>query len=511
MAHRGTIIFSEGWEGDEMRIGFKSNFKFWGSAAALGWSLVAAGAARAGMQQELRAAVGKLPHPQASVGACVIDLANGQAVFELNANAPMTPASTMKVFAMSAALAELGTNFQFETVLGTDGTNLLLIGDGDPGFGDEKLSQARRESIYAAFEAWAETLRARGVLLVRGDIIIDEWVFEDERIHPSWEAGDLGKWYAAPVGGLNINDNCLDIAVTPGKAGGPASVSVEPQNGLVTIINKCKTGGKGEPTLNHRAGSNEYVVSGHVNKRWPFSPVACSDPGMLFADSFRTVLARKGIKVEGRIRRGRVRLADGSLPPPIAVLGVHRTPLADVLARAGKDSQNMFAECLLKRAGLARARRAGQADARGSWKSGGEAVFALLHRAGIDTHGLAVADGSGLSRDNACTASQLAELLAYEYSQPTGAMLKASLATAGVDGSLKRRLKNSDARVHAKTGTMKGIRALAGYVDGESGPRYAFAVMFNGYKGSSAPYKEIQDRFCRVLADAAEGEHRGTK
>lgn len=485
-------------------------FRMWGAAAALGFVFLAAGAARAGLQQDLRAAVGKLPHPQATVGACVIDLADGQAVFTLNAGTPMTPASAMKVFAMSAALAELGPNFHFETVLATDGTNLLLIGDGDPGFGDDKLHRARGESMYAPFEAWAETLRARGIVQVRGDIIIDEWVFEDLRIHPSWESGDLGKWYAAPVGGLNINDNCLDIVVTPGKAGGAASVSVEPQNGLVTIINKCKTGGKGDPILHHRAGSNEYTVSGRVTKRWPFSPVACTDPGMLFADSFRTVLGRKGIRVEGGIRRGRVRAADGSLPAPIAVLGVHRTPLADVLARSGKDSQNLFAECLLKRAGLARARRTGQADARGSWKTGGEAVFALLQRAGIDGHGLAVADGSGLSRDNACTASQLAELLAYEYSQPTGRILKDSLATAGVDGSLRKRLKNSDARVHAKTGTMKGIRALAGYVDGESGPRYAFAVMFNGYKGSSAPYKEIQDRFCRVLADAADGETRGT-
>ncbi len=489
---------------------FKSAFRSWGARAGLAWFLVAAGAASAGLQQELRAALGKLPHAQAKVGACVIDLSNGQAVFTINADAPMTPASTMKLFAMSAALAELGTNFQFETVLATDEVNLLLIGDGDPGFGDAKLHRTRGESMYAPFEVWAETLRARGIMHVRGDIIIDEWVFDDERIHPSWEAGDLGKWYAAPVGGLNINDNCLDIAVTPGKAGGPASVSVEPQNGLITIINKCKTGGKGEPTLNHRAGSNEYTVSGRVTKRWPFSPVACTDPGMLFADSFRTVLGRKGIKVDGRIRRGRVRTVDGTLPPPITVLGVHRTPLADVLARAGKDSQNMFAECLLKRAGFARARRGGHVDARGSWKSGGEAVFALLHRAGIDTHGMAVADGSGLSRDNACTASQLAELLAFEYSQPTGVVLTQSLATAGVDGSLRKRLKNSDSRVHAKTGTMKGIRALAGYIDGESGPRYAFAVMFNGYKGSSAPYKEIQDRFCRILADSCD-EPRGTK
>ncbi len=482
-----------------------------GCAAAL-WCLVAAtGVARAGLQQELRASLSKLPHTQTVAGACVIDLSNGLAVFELNADSPMTPASTMKLFSMTAALAELGTNFQFETVLATDGTNLLLIGDGDPGFGDEKLSQARRESIYAPFETWAETLRARGILQVRGDIVIDEWVFDDQRIHPSWESGDLGKWYAAPIGGLNINDNCLDIAVIPGKAGGPASVTVEPQNGLISIINRCKTGGKGEPTLNHRAGSNEYTISGRVTKRWPFSPVACDDPGLLFADSFRSVLTRKGIRVDGGIRRGRVRAADGSLPPPITVLGVHRTPLPEVLARAGKDSQNLFAECLLKRAGYARTKRTGQLDARGSWRSGGEAVLAMLQRAGIDSHGLAVADGSGLSRDNACTASQLATLLAWEYSQPTGAMLRQSLATAGVDGSLKKRLKNSDSRIHAKTGTMKGVRSLAGYVDGESGPRYAFAVMFNGYKGPAAPYKEIQDRFCRILADAADGESHGTK
>ena len=138
-------------------------------------------------------------------------------------------------------------------------------------------------------------------------------------------------------------------------------------------------------------------------------------------------------------------------------------------------------------------------------------MFALLQRAGLDAQGLVVADGSGLSRENACTANQLASLLAYEYAQPSGALLRQSLATAGVDGSLKKRLKNSDSRIHAKTGTMKGIRSLAGYVDGESGPRFAFAVMFNGYKGPAAPYKDIQDRLCRILADAADGESRGTK
>lgn len=494
------------------RLGFRHKSIGGGAAALMVW----AAAAQGGLQQDLQSALSKLPHPQARVGACVIDLATGHTVFKLNADAPMTPASTMKVFAMSTALAELGPAFHFETVFATDGRNLLIIGDGDPGFGDQKIARSRGETIYTPFEAWADTLRARGLTHIRGDIIIDEWVFEDSRIHPSWEPEDLGKWYAAPVGGLNINDNCLDIAVSPGKSGGPAVIDIEPQNGFISVINKCKTGvggkGKGnDPVLNHRAGTLEYTISGQVTKRWPFSPVAVDDPGMLFAETFRSVLSRRGIRVEGSVRRGRVRSPDGSLPPPIVVLGVHRTPIADVLARAGKDSQNLFAECLLKRAGFARSRRMGQSDARGSWKNGAEAAFALMQRAGIDSRGLVIADGSGLSRDNSCTAGQLAQLLAHEYRQPAGRLLKDSLATAGVDGSLKKRLKNADVRVHAKTGTMKGIRALAGYVDGESGSRYAFAIIFNGYKGTSAPYKDLQDRVCRILSDAADHDHSGTR
>jgi D-alanyl-D-alanine carboxypeptidase/D-alanyl-D-alanine-endopeptidase (penicillin-binding protein 4) len=174
------------------------------------------------------------------------------------------------------------------------------------------------------------------------------------------------------------------------------------------------------------------------------------------------------------------------------------------LGRAGKDSQNLFAECLLKRAGHAWAKRHGTPDAQGSWAFGAEADSALLRFSRIDTTGLAVADGSGLSRQNRSTARQLAAVLASLHASPVGPVLHDSLATAGVDGSLRKRLKNSDGRVHAKTGTMRGIRALAGYVDSDVGPRYAFAILFNGYPGSSGPYKDIQDRFCRVLTSACD-------
>jgi D-alanyl-D-alanine carboxypeptidase/D-alanyl-D-alanine-endopeptidase (penicillin-binding protein 4) len=127
----------------------------------------------------------------------------------------------------------------------------------------------------------------------------------------------------------------------------------------------------------------------------------------------------------------------------------------------------------------------------------------MLNRAGIVRDGLVVADGSGLSRDNTCTARQLVELLTWASAQRWAAVFHDSLAEAGSDGSLQKRLRDAPGHVFAKTGTMRGVRALAGYVDDDRGPRYAFAILFNNYPGPSTPYKQIQDDFCRTLIDMA--------
>lgn len=457
----------------------------------------------ADLAPRLRATLSRLPHAQTVCGACVIDLRTGQAVFNVNADAPLVPASTMKVFSMVAALVELGPGFAFETTLATDGRRLYVIGDGDPGFGDERIHTAKRETIYAPFDRWAQKLNSMGFADFPDGLIIDESIFDSQFIHPTWEAEDLGKWYAAPVGGLNLNDNCVDLTATPTRPGDLVAVSVRPENPRIEIRNNCRTG-QGEPVLRHAFGSFEYRLEGRTAKPWPFGAVAFPDPGLLFAESLRAHLGRSGVRVAGEISRERIRLPDGTIPAGLTVIETHRTALADCLARAGKNSQNLFAECLLKRAGYAMSLKSGAAPAVGSWETGAAAVARIVGTAGIDAAGLRVADGSGLSRENTCTARQLASILAWSNGQPFRQMLHDSLAEAGVDGSLRKRLKNLDGRIHAKTGTMRGIRTLAGYVDADSGPRYAFAIMFNNYKGGSAPYKEIQDRFCRVLAEFSE-------
>lgn len=453
------------------------------------------------VQRDLAAAVATLPHAQTRAGVAVFDVTAGSPVFGVHPDEALTPASNTKVFVMAAALRELGPDFTFETRLAFDGHNLYLIGDGDPGLGDEKIHRARGETILAPFERFAEALKSRGVTQIPGDLVVDASIFDDQRLHPDWEPGDLGKWYAAPVAGIGYNDNCLDITVSPaGKGGGRTAVQVMPPTAQIRIVNLSKSAGKGDPVLHRPPGSNEYRISGTVTKRWTFSPVPVDDPVFFTGDVLRRVLGDRGVAVRGGVRVQRVRLVDGSLPPSMQVLATQRTPLSAVLARVGKDSQNYFAECLLKRIGYSWARRTAAGDAVGSWASGQRAVVAHLQAMGISTAGLVVADGSGLSRGNRCTARQLTTVLTAMAAQPGADLFRESLAEAGVDGSLRKRLRGLSASVYAKTGTMRGIRTLSGYVQSEDQRLYAFAVMFNGYSGPSTPYKEIQDRICRILA-----------
>ena len=457
------------------------------------------------LADRLRASLADLPHASARVSACAVDLATGQVVFEQNAQMLLVPASTMKVFIAAVAVAKLGPGYVFETRLATDGRNLYLVGAGDPGLGDPRIAQASRASVTAPFERFAQVARQTGLSSICGDLIIDESAFDRQLVHPDWEKADLGKWYATPVGALNINDNCLDIAVIPGpRRGSATTVEVVPPTSLVNIINRCKTGGRNKAFLHHPPGTFDYTISGHCKKRWPFEPVAFADPGMLTASTLQAVFAEAGVAIEGEIRRGRATDAVGKLKGGLTLVAKHHTRLEDVIGRMGKNSQNLFAECLLKRLGYEWLAHHNASDPVGSWSAGSEAVLRVLTDAGIDTSGLVVRDGSGLSRKNRCSARHLVDTLVWINKDVAAGMFRDSLSISGVDGSLRKQLRHHPRRVLAKTGTMKRVRSLAGFVMKGDTPAYAFAVMFNDYQGPSWPYRKIQDRFCEVLIRASD-------
>ena len=143
---------------------------------------------------------------------------SGTELFGHNATLPLGPASNCKILTTAAALEKYGPKATFKTFLYRVGEDLGGGGGGDRGVGDPKILEANGEKITAPFERWAQALRNAGVTQYR-DLIIDDRVFDAERVNPNWPAHDAGEWFCAPIGGVNFNDNC-DAKGVPVKGSG---------------------------------------------------------------------------------------------------------------------------------------------------------------------------------------------------------------------------------------------------------------------------------------------------
>jgi D-alanyl-D-alanine carboxypeptidase/D-alanyl-D-alanine-endopeptidase (penicillin-binding protein 4) len=369
------------------------------------------------------------------------------------------------------------------------------------------MAKAADEPITAIFRDWAARLKQLGITEIKGDLLFDDTIFELEHVHPSWQGRfNLQQWYTAPVGGLNFNDNCLDVLIKPAKTvGRQAAVTLIPNTPWTILVNKTKTAKKGEPLISRSGdGPITVTVSGKVSRpnseEDPFS-LTIDDPGQFFAATCRTVLAARGVKIRGETKRRRVRLADGSLPKDLKVVAVYERKLKDMLWRCNKSSQNMFAEALFKTIGYHKSNPAARV---GSNKTANAAVLAFLDELGLDTEGMVIDDGSGLSHENRCTPDAIARVLMLMHYTSMAEVYRSSMATPGEPvGTLRKRLKDLAGKVFAKTGTISGVSALSGYVDGPDDRQYAFCVLCNDThraKGGTSAARQVQDAVCRKLA-----------
>jgi D-alanyl-D-alanine carboxypeptidase/D-alanyl-D-alanine-endopeptidase (penicillin-binding protein 4) len=215
------------------------------------------------------------------------------------------------------------------------------------------------------------------------------------------------------------------------------------------------------------------------------------------------------VKVSGTVRRDRTvrrqRMKDGDAGAGRwKVLAVHETPLTVVLNRANKDSVNMYAESLCKRLGYESVKASGtqgEAAPTGSWENGTAAVGEFLKRVGVPEAEFRLDDGSGLSRQNAVSPRGLVRVLAYQYYHKSRDVFVASLAVAGVDGTLHDRFADTDLqeRVLGKSGYIDGVSTLSGYLRARDGQWYAFSILFNGFKGSNRDMKLLQERIVKAV------------
>jgi D-alanyl-D-alanine carboxypeptidase/D-alanyl-D-alanine-endopeptidase (penicillin-binding protein 4) len=438
---------------------------------------------------------------QAFYVARVVDPETGRELYAVDPDRPVMPASNGKIAVGAATLDFFGSKHTFKTYLAVDGDDLWLIGTGDPGTGDNTIARKYGGTTMTVLDDFAAALKKRGITHLKGNLYFYDRADEAQIVNPTWSKGYLTDWYAAPISGLNFNNNCIDITVRPTSDGEPVRYSVTPPTTHVgvTINNRCVTGKGDAPDVDRELDSNDFTITGAVTKKTSLKSEAIKDPGPFFADALRTHLAEKGITLDGQTKRADTPLGGHLEPPPDKVVAVHETKLVDALSRINKQSQNNFAEGFDKLLGRAYAQKQGR-DEPGSWANGEQAVKAFLTKNGISTAGIRLVDGSGLSRQDRVTARMISDVLVTMWKHPEHRAYFDSLTIAGVDGTIGSRLKDLKGRVHAKTGYIGGVRSLSGYVKNDAGRWLVFSIIYNGIRGSVKPFEQRQDNACRVLA-----------
>jgi D-alanyl-D-alanine carboxypeptidase/D-alanyl-D-alanine-endopeptidase (penicillin-binding protein 4) len=417
-----------------------------------------------------------------NVGLVVLDAADGAAWFAHDPHLPLKPASVMKLFVTAAALERFGPKFRYETRLYVRDDELLVIGSGDPGLGDERLAGLHDRPVHSEFDAWADQLRNRGVTTL-STIALDDRVFDRQHRHPDWPPDQAQAWYQAPVGGLNFNDNCLDARVT--VAGGKVQLALQPKLPAGFFQNSLELSPKHAPVVERAFEQDVFEFSGPVARDDQLDPISARRPTVFFGYALLHALKERGVIMNGHVVR---RAITSATLNGAELLAVHTTSLRDVLWRANTFSQNLFAECLLK--SLAAYDPDGtRSGVAGSWEGGVGVLRTTLQQLGLTLDGAALRDGSGLSHEDRVTAEQVVQLLLIMRRHPHGKLFIETLAQPGEDGSMRRRYDSPvlRGRLRAKTGTISGVRTLAGYATRPDGTTLAFALLINGEAPNTLP------------------------
>ncbi|MET0728922.1 MAG: D-alanyl-D-alanine carboxypeptidase/D-alanyl-D-alanine-endopeptidase [Acidimicrobiales bacterium] len=363
----------------------------------------------------------------APAGSCaVVRDTEGGEVLDHRGDAPMVPASTLKLLTATAVLEQLGPDHRFRTVAvgpppvgGVVPGDLVLVGGGDPILASPAYAGRfeRQPQIFTNLETLAADLAAAGIRQVAGSVVGDESRYDGERYVAGWPARYLSQQVVGPLSGLSVNDGFVD----------------------------------------------------HPTATEPRPLVPAPDPAVQAAGVLTGLLEARGIDVVGDPRSG------GAAPGSPELAAIESEPVAQVLAQLLLESDNSTAELLVKELGR---------DALDPTTPGGLArVRALLDEAGVDLTGAVLADGSGLSLENRVTCDQLMAALTLPDS---GALVRTLLPVAGSSGTLTKAFLDTplEGQLAAKTGSLNTVAALAGVVEDDDGPM-TFAYLVNVPEGES--------------------------
>ncbi len=435
-------------------------------------------------------------------GISVTDL-DGNVIVSHRADERFAPASNVKLFVTAAALAAEEALSDLDPALrvvseptGSGPPTLALVGRGDPTVGFGENCDVR------CVESLAEAVADAGITNV-GDIVGDDRWFADERRPLGWSWDDLKFGHGTSISAIAVNDSIVSLMVSPSDDVGtsPQAFWVDDGPSFFHLKNEAKTSdatGERALRLERRIGDRTARLYGElpIGSKSVTLDLGVDNPAHLAAWYFKRALEAEGVSVSGKLRTRRrpLEYADEPIPadpddPTAQSRCAHRTqvesnqtviaslqpaPIRDIVDEINRESQNLYAEVLL--------RQLGRAAGTGSSFCGLLQIQQFLNDVGVPRASYDFADGSGLSSYNRATPATITALLRHAAAAPWGEAYRASLPIGGASvGTLKHRFRGSalEGRIFAKTGTLNHVDALSGYMQARSGKTLVFSVIVN--------------------------------
>jgi D-alanyl-D-alanine carboxypeptidase/D-alanyl-D-alanine-endopeptidase (penicillin-binding protein 4) len=444
------------------------------TALALVWMMPAccwgaAGAAPADVTQ----AIAAQRLPPSAVSFAIIDPESGRLLVSQNPDVPRSPASTVKVVTTFVALDLLGPSYIWHTRAAVRGAlnqgaldgDLILEGGGDP---------------YMTLERWwsfAGALRAKGLKTIHGDIVVDDTAFALPAADPGDFDGRPNRSYNVVPNALMVNFQSIEFRVVPDAAARHVNIIASPSPGNLAIENRVRfVGGRcgaAAARVDFKVASarwDQVIFSGALSPKCAersFTRVLLQ-PNTYAYGTFVELWKELGGEFTGKLR------VEAAPADAQTLLSFDSLSLGEIVRLTNKFSSNLMARHLLLTMGAERS------DGPATLEKGAAAMADWGRQHGLDLQDMDIDNGSGLSRRTRISVLQMAKLLSVAYHSRYAPEFLASLPLAGIDGTLRSRMRATPAgAVRLKTGHIDGVSGVAGYVTAASGKTYVLVSLIN--------------------------------
>ena len=415
-------------------------------------------------------------------GIIAISLKDGRVPSSREGQKLFNPASIHKLLTSIVALDKLGADFRWKTSVyatkqiedDTLNGDLILYGTGAPDFDESSLNKLVND------------LKNKGLRHLKGNIVGDESFFKGDKVGDGWSWSELQWYYGAEASALTFNENKAEISLQNGKP--------------VSSTDYVKTSGEVKPVqdveaigLKREINENEVYAWGNgANLQ---AKISVSKPAMWAAKTLKEKLEQNGIKIDGEITFADWKTDEKfDIANATELTSIESQTLGEVVHKMNKDSVNLYAELILRTLGKKFGETAPDENpkvqkTRGDDSAGASVIKKWLTENNIASDEIKIHDGSGLSRLDFVTPETIGRALVFASQAKFADAFKNSLPIAGIDGTMRGRLKNLSGKVLAKTGSITYVNSLAGFIKGEGDETFAFVIITNNEtrKNDSSP------------------------